>query len=91
MQRLFPAATLQLLVFLEDGILMAPVVDIGKLEKDQPQHRGAVFGGFQVGVRAKIVSGGPEVVFELFQLFFVQCLTFSLDSWYKHFNRRDRV
>ena len=51
-QRLFPARTFELLVFLENGCFIAPVIDISKLEEDQPQYRRAVFRGLEVGVGA---------------------------------------
>ena len=50
------------------GLLVATIIDVGEFEEDQTEHRGAVFGGAEVGVGAQVVGGGPEVVFELFEL-----------------------
>jgi hypothetical protein len=47
---------------------MAAVVDVGEFEEDQTEHRGAVFGGAEVGVGAQIIGCGSEIVFELFEL-----------------------
>ena len=49
-------------------ILMAAVVDVSEFENDQAPHRRAIFRGLEVGVGAQVVGGGPEVVFELFEL-----------------------
>jgi hypothetical protein len=39
--------------------LKAAVVVIGKLEENQPQHRGGVFAGLQVGIGTQLVGGTP--------------------------------
>jgi len=67
-QRLFPAPALELVVLGLDRLLMAAVVDVGELQKNQTKYRGAVFRCLEVGVGAQVVGGGPEIVFELFEL-----------------------
>jgi hypothetical protein len=51
-----------------DGGLMAAVVDVGKLEEDQTEDGGAVFGRLEIRVRPQVIGGGPEVVFEFLEL-----------------------
>mmetsp|Transcript_44311 Transcript_44311/g.78311 ORF Transcript_44311/g.78311 Transcript_44311/m.78311 type:complete len:886 (+) Transcript_44311:1866-4523(+) len=65
------AGALELLVFLLDGRLVLAVLVVGKLQEDQAQHRGAVLAGFEVGVGAQLVGGGPEVGLQLLELFSV--------------------
>ena len=58
----------ELLVFGEDFGLVAAVVVVGEFEKDQPEHWRGILAGLEIGVGAQIISGTPEVGFELFQL-----------------------
>ena len=50
---------------------VAAVVVVGELEEDQPQHRGGLFAGFQVGIGMQLVGGTPQIGFQLFELVFV--------------------
>ena len=68
MKWLLAAGALEFLILGLNRILMAAVVDVGEFEKDQAQHRRAIFRGLEVGVGAQVVGGGSEIVFELFEL-----------------------
>jgi hypothetical protein len=70
-QFLLAPAALELLVFGQDGRLVLAVFVVGKLQKDQAQHRRGVFAGLQIRVGAQAVGGTPEVGFEFLELFFV--------------------
>ena len=57
-----------LLILGQDGRLVTPVIDVGKLEENEPHDRRAILGGLEVGIGAEIVRRRPKVVFQLLQL-----------------------
>ena len=60
----------ELLVFGDDLCFVPTVIVVGELEEDQAEHRRGVFAGLEIGVGAQVVGGTPEVLLELFELFF---------------------
>lgn len=60
------------LILTVDGFVMATIVDLGKIMKDEPQHRRTIFGGLEVGVSSQVVGGCPEIIFKLLELLFIQ-------------------
>src|SRR5437879_7976147 len=54
----------------DDVGFMPAIIVVGELEEDQARYRDGVLAGFEVGVGAQIISGTPEIGFELFELLF---------------------
>ena len=60
--------TLELAELGLDRRLVAAVIDVGELEEDETEDRGAVFRSLEVGIGAEVVGGRPEVVLKLLEL-----------------------
>ena len=74
LQRLLAPRALQRLVLGEDGVFVLAVLVVGELQEDEAEHRCGVLAGLEVGVGAQLVGSGPEVLFELLELFAVHGL-----------------
>jgi len=70
-ERLLPPGAFELPVFVENNLLLPAITVISKLQKYQTEHRRGVLAGFEIGVGAQIIRGGPEIVFQLFDVFIV--------------------
>ena len=65
---LLAAGSLELLELGLDGLLMLAVVNVGKLEEDEPQNRGAVFRSLEVRIGPKVIRGRIERFLKLLEL-----------------------
>jgi hypothetical protein len=59
----------------DDFGFVTAVIVVGKLEKDQAEHWRRILAGLEIGISPEIIGSAPEILFQLFQLFFGHVLS----------------